>query len=89
MLSQAFSIIIDRGISALGYGREVVDGLNAISKRFLLQLIPTLKLPGANSYVTQMVMHTRTHSYYVSFYIEFQKYLSNAASKHGVIYHVK
>ena len=34
-LSQSRSIIIDRGISAPGYGKEVVDGLNSIDKRYI------------------------------------------------------
>ena len=34
MFSQAFSVIIDRGFSAPGNGREVVDGLNDIEKGF-------------------------------------------------------
>ena len=37
MLSQAFSVIIDHGISASGNGRELVDGLNAIGKMFPFQ----------------------------------------------------
>ena len=82
MLSQAFSVIIDRGISAPGNGREVVDGLNAIDKMFLLQLMTTVQLPGAKSYDTQMVMHTGTHTSDVSLTSEFQKHLSTAAHKH-------
>ena len=34
MLSHSFSDIIDRGISAPGHGREVVDCLNATNNRF-------------------------------------------------------
>ena len=34
MLAHAYSIIIDRGVVAPGYGREVVDGLNANDKIF-------------------------------------------------------
>ena len=71
MLSQSFSVIIDRGISAPGHVREVVDGLNAIDKRFLFQLISIVQLPGAQGYDTQMVMHTGTRTYDVSFSSEF------------------
>ena len=56
MLSQAFSVIIDRGISAPRHIREVVDEL---------QLIPTVQLPGAKGYHTQVIMHTGTHTSYV------------------------
>ena len=32
--SQVYCVIIDRGISAPGYGREVVYGINATEKGF-------------------------------------------------------
>ena len=67
MLSQAFYVIFDRGISSPRHGREVVDGLNAIEKRFLFQLMSTLQLPGAEGYDTQMVINTVTRTYHVSF----------------------
>ena len=37
MLLQYFSVIIYRGISAPGNGREVVDSLNAFDKMILFQ----------------------------------------------------
>ena len=46
MLSHVFSVIIERGISAPEHVIEVVDGLNSIEKRFLLQLMSTVQLPG-------------------------------------------
>ena len=55
MVSQAFSVIIYRGISAPGYGREVGDGINDIDKRFILQPISTVQLPGEKGYDTQVV----------------------------------
>ena len=85
MLSKAFSVIIDHGISARGHDREVLDGLNAIEKRFLFQLLSTVKLTGAKGYDTQMVMHTGTRASDVSLDSKFQKHLSTAARKHGVI----
>ena len=39
VMSQTYSIIIDRGISAPGHGKEVVDGLNAVDKRYIYQLM--------------------------------------------------
>ena len=44
VLSQAFSVVIDRGISAPGHNRYVVYGLNTIEKRFLFQLMSTVQL---------------------------------------------
>ena len=52
MLSQAFSVIIYRGISAPGYVREVVDGVNAIYKSFIFQLMSTVQLEGTKGYDT-------------------------------------
>ena len=37
MLPNSFSIIIHCGISEPGHDREVVDSLNTIEKRFILQ----------------------------------------------------
>ena len=85
MLSQVFSVIIDCGISAPRHGRKVVDGLNSIDKRFLLQLMSTVQLTGGKVYNTQMFMHTRTHTSDVGLAREFQKHLSTAACKNGVI----
>ena len=39
VMSQNYSSIIDRGISAPGHGKEVVDGINAIDKRYIYQLM--------------------------------------------------
>ena len=58
MLSHTVYVIIDRDINEPGHGRQVVDGLNAIGKRFLFQIIITVQLPCAKDYDTQMVMHT-------------------------------
>ena len=71
ILSQDFSIIIDRGISATGHVRELVYGLNAIEKRFLFKLISTVKLTGAKGYDTQVVMHTATCTSDISLASEF------------------
>ena len=86
ILSKAFSVIIDRGVSAPGHGRKLVDGLNAIDKRFLLQLMSSVQLPGVNRYDTHMVMHTGNCKSDVISASEFQKHLSPAVRKHGVIY---
>ena len=46
VMSQRYSIIIDRGISAPGNGKEVVDGLNAVDKPYIYQLMSKIRLPG-------------------------------------------
>ena len=39
VMSQTYSIIIDWGISAPGHGKEVVDGLNAVDKRYIYRVL--------------------------------------------------
>ena len=87
MLSQALSVIIviDHGIIVQGHGREILDGLNAIDKKFLLQWMSTVQLPGENIYDINMVMITGTCASNVSLARKLQKHLSTAARKHGVV----
>ena len=44
VLSQCHSIIIDRGISEPGHGKEVVGGLNANEKYYIYQLMSNVHL---------------------------------------------
>ena len=63
---QCYSIIIDRGISALGNGKEVVDGLNSVDKCYIYKLMSTVKLTGSNIFDSNMQMHSGTQKYDVS-----------------------
>ena len=45
----------------------------------------TVKILGEKKYDKHMVMYTVTHTYDVSLASAFQKYISTAARKHGVI----
>ena len=58
VMSQCYSILIDRGISAPGNGKEVVDILHAVDKRYIYQFIFTVQLPGSNRFDSQMQMNT-------------------------------
>ena len=89
MLSQAYCVIIFRGVSEPGHDREVLYGLNTTGKIYISQLMTNMKLPGSKGYVTQMVMHYKTSTADFSLAWEFQKYVSNAAHRHGVIYQGK
>ena len=71
MLSRYFYVNIDRGISAPGHGREVVDVRNSVGKRFLFQLKPTVQLPGAKGYGTWVLIYTVTHTYDIGLSREF------------------
>ena len=64
-MSHCYSITIDRGISAPGHGKEVVDGLNAVDKLYTYQLMSTVQLPGSNIFDPQMQIHNGTQKYYV------------------------
>ena len=66
MLSQTYSIIIDRGISAPGHGKEVVDGLHAVDKRYIYQVMSKVQLPGSVRFDSQIKIHTGTENKDVS-----------------------
>ena len=54
VMSQCYLVIIARGISAPGHGKEVVYGLNAVDKRYIYQLMSNVKLPGSNRFDSHM-----------------------------------
>ena len=58
MLSQAYNIITENGVSGPGNVREVVYVLNKNKKRFIFHIMETVKLPGSKDYETQMSMHS-------------------------------
>ena len=76
VMSQYYSVIIDRGISATGHGKEVVDGLNDIAKRYIDQFMSNVQLPGSKIFYSQMKMHIGNQKYDVSLSKEFQHHLT-------------
>ena len=66
VISQTYSLIIDRGIRAPGHGKEVVDGLNAVDKRYIYQLMSKVQLPGSIRFDLQIKIHTGTEKKDVS-----------------------
>ena len=46
VLSQCYLVINDRGISKTGHVKELVNGLNAIEKRYINQLMSNVQLTG-------------------------------------------
>ena len=60
VLSQCHSIIIDQGISAPVHVKDVVDGLNAIDKRYIYQLMYNVQLPGLKTFDSRILMHSCT-----------------------------
>ena len=66
VISQTYSLIIDRGISVPGHGKEVVDGLNAVDKYYIYQLMSKVQLPGSIRFDSQIKIHTGTEKKDVS-----------------------
>ena len=71
VMSQYYSVTIDQGISELGHGKEVVDGLNAVDKRYKYKLMSNVKLPGSKIFDSQIKIHTGNQNNDVSFAKEF------------------
>ena len=66
VLSQCLSIIIYRGISAPRHGKEVVNGIYTIEKRYIYQLISNVQLPGSKIFESQNLINSFTQKNYVS-----------------------
>ena len=54
MLSQAFYVIIDRGVISPVNSTEAVDGLDATKQCFIFELTSTAQSPSAKMYDTHM-----------------------------------
>ena len=50
VMSQCYSVIIDRDINAPGHKKEVVDGINDIEKRCIYQLMSNVQLLGSKTF---------------------------------------
>ena len=59
-MSQCYSVIIDRVISETGNGKEAVDGINTIDKRYIYRFMSNVHLPGSKIFDFWMQMHTGT-----------------------------
>ena len=66
VMSQYYSIIIDRGISAPGHGKEVVDIINSFDKCYIYQLMSNVQLPVSNRFYYHMEVRTGNQKYDVS-----------------------
>ena len=78
-----------RGISAHGYGKEVVDVINAVDKRYIYQLMSKVQLPGSIRLDSQNKMHTGNENQYVSLAKEFKDHLGKEHRQNGAIDQVK
>ena len=62
VLSQCYSVIIDRGISAPGHVKEVLYGINTIYKHYICQLMSNVQLTGSKIFYSQIITHFFTHT---------------------------
>ena len=88
-MSQTYSIIIDCGIRAPGNGKEVVDGINAVDKRYIYQLMSKFKLTGSVRFDSHIRMNTGTENKDVSLAQEFKYHLEEEHRQNGAIYQGK
>ena len=75
-MSQCYSIIIDLGISAHGHGKEVIDGINDVDKRYIYQLMSNVQIPVSKIFDSRIQMHTSKQKNDVSLAKEFQQHLT-------------
>ena len=64
----------------------MVDGLNAIEKSYIYQLMSNVQFPGSKQFGSQILIHSFTHINDVSMAKQLHKHLSKDHSKNGVIY---
>ena len=83
-MSQCYSIIIYRGINAPGHGKDFVDGRNDVDKRYIQQLMSTVKLPGTYIFYSQIQIQTGNQKDDLSLVKEFQHHLKKEHRKNGV-----
>ena len=87
-----FCICIDRAVSAPGHGRDLVDGLNAVDKTYLRQMMCMIGVPEANDGEKRMAAHAMAERASggerklekASLAVECQRLLSDGARAHGV-----
>ena len=60
VMSQCYSVIIDRGVSAPGHGKEVVYRLNGVDNHYIYQLMSKVQLPRSVIFDSHIKMHTGT-----------------------------
>ena len=57
----------------------MVDGLNAVDKRYIYQLMTTVQLPGSKRFDSQIQIHTDTQKDDVNLDKEFQQFMTKKA----------
>ena len=83
-LSQTFDVTIDRAIGAPGHGKDVVDGLNAVDKKYLANMTAKTVTPEQDTSNKKMQAHACTEEQNTSLAAECQRLLSHPSRKDGV-----
>ena len=76
VMYQCYSIIIDLVIIAPCNGKELLDGINAVDKPYIHQLMFIVQFPGSNRFDSHMQIHTGKQKDYVSLAKEFQHFMT-------------
>ena len=78
-ISMKYDVVIDRAIGAPGHGKDVVDGLNAVDKRYLKTAMFRIINPEENGSEKTMNSHSATATGSVSFAEECKTILQHHA----------
>ena len=62
-----YSIIIDRVIGVPGHGKNVVDGINAYDKKFLMKKMCMIEMPEADNFNKRIAAHCMLENFHYSF----------------------
>ena len=73
VMSQWYSVTIYRCICSTGHSKEMVNGLNAIDKRYIYKFLPNVQLKGSKTFDSQIIMHYCTENSYISQRKNFKK----------------
>ena len=84
---QCYSNIIDCDLGAHGYIKEIVDGINAVDKRYIYQLMSSVQFPGSNRLISHMQMNTGNRKYDKRLVKYFQRHLTKYYRNNGLIDH--
>ena len=63
----------------------MVDGINAVDKRYIYQLMSNVQLPGSVRFYSQIQTHTGTKKEDVSLANEFNNHLTEKHGQNGAI----
>lgn len=84
LLATTHGVIIDRAVGAPGHGKDEVDGLNAVDKRFIAEKMSLIVTPEANESSSRMHAEARVDGESMSIAREAARMCGNASRAEGV-----